>query len=108
MKPILPTLRENNRYVSFQIENGKKKLNTKDIEESLQESFLTFLGSLELAKSSFKLIKFKDNKGIIKINPKYANKLRASLTMINNIKDEKVNLKSLKTSGLLNKLKKEE
>ena len=106
MKPILPVLRENNRYIKFQIE-AKKQLNAKDIEKSLQENFLEFLGSLELAKSSFQVIDLKDNKGIIKVNNKYADKLRAMFTMINKINNEKVNLKSLKTSGLLNKLKEE-
>jgi|SRR3989338_4413406 len=104
MKPILSSLRENNRYIKFQID-AKKHLNQKDAEKSLQESFLDFLGELELAKSSFKLVNLKDNKGIIKVNAKYANKLRAMLTMIQEINNEKVNVKSLKTSGLINKVK---
>ena len=104
MKLILPSLRENNRYIKFQIDN-KKQFTIKDIDKSLEEGFLTFLGQLELAKSSFKLVKFKDNKGIIKVNAKYADKLRAMLTMINEINNEKVNVKSLKTSGLINKIK---
>ena len=101
MKPILPSLRENNRYVEFSV-NSEKKLNTKDIENMLEEQFLTFLGKLELAKSSFKLVKFSGNKGIIKVNAKYADKIRAMFTMI-----KEMNIKSTKTSGLLNKLKEE-
>ncbi len=104
MKPILPTLRENNRYIKFQID-AEKQLSVKEVEKSLQEEFLTFLGALEVGKSSFKLISLDKNKGIIKVNAKYLNKLRAMLTIINKINNEKVNLKSVKTSGLINKLK---
>ena len=100
----MPTLRENNRYIKFQIE-AEKTFNNKDMGKNLEEQFLTFLGELELAKSSFRLISFNKNKGIIKVNAKYADKLRAMLTMINNINNEKVNLRSLKTSGLINKVK---
>ena len=104
MKALLPSLRENNRYIKFQID-ADKSFNNRDIEKSLQEEFLTFLGQLELAKSSFKLISFNKNKGIIKINSKYLDKFRAILPMIQKLSNEKVNVKSLKTSGLINKLK---
>ena len=106
MKPILPSLRENNRYIKFQI-NAERKFDAKDIEKSLKEGFLTFLGSLELAKSSLRLISLNKNIGVVKVNVKYLNKLRAMFTMIEKINNEKVNIKSLKTSGLLNKLKEE-
>ena len=104
MKQILPSLRENNRYIKFQID-AKKQFNKNLIENKLKEEFLSFLGQLELAKSSFKLVKFNKNQGIIKINVKYADKFKAMLTLINEINNEKIDLKSLKTSGLLNKLK---
>jgi|SRR3989344_5806340 len=106
MKPILPSLRENNRYIKFQI-NAERKFDAKDIEKSLKEEFLTFLGSLELAKSSLKLISLNKNMGLIKVNAKYLNKVRAMFTMIEKINNEKASIKSLKTSGLLNKLKEE-
>ncbi len=107
MKPILPTLRENNRYLSFEIKT-EDKIERKEIENKLQESFLEFLGSLELAKSSFKLIDIRKDKGIIKVNAKYLNKLKAMFTLTKMINNKKIGLKSLKTSGLLNKLKEEE
>jgi len=106
MKALMPTLRENNRYVSFKID-AKKQFNIEEIRKMLQEEFLTFLGSLELAKSSFSLISFNKNQGIIKVNAKYLNKLRGMLPLINKLNNENVNIKSLKTSGLLNKVKEE-
>ena len=106
MKPIIPSLRENNRYITFQIQ-ADKQFNNEEIKKMLQEEFLTFLGSLELAKSSFKLVSFNKNKGIVKVNSKYLDKLRAMLPLINKLNNEKVNIKSLKTSGLINKVKME-
>ncbi len=106
MKALMPTLRENNRYVKFEIK-AKKQLTSKEVEKGLQESFLEFLGSLELAKSSFTLVSLKDNKGIAKVNAKYLNKLRGMFTMIQKMNNEQIEIKSLKTSGLINKVKEE-
>ncbi len=102
----MPTLRENNRYITFEIE-AKKQINNNDIKKAVEEGFLTFLGQLELGKSSFRIINIKNNKGIIKVNAKYADKLRGMFTMIQEINNEKVNVKSIKTSGLINKVKEE-
>lgn len=102
----MPTLRENNRYVSFKIE-AKKQFNNEILKKAIEEEFLAFLGQLELGKSSFKIINIKNNKGIIKVNAKYLNKLRGMFTMIQKIDNEKVNVKSIKTSGLINKIKEE-
>jgi len=107
MKPLMPNLRENNRYVKFQV-STEKRLNTKEFEKGLQEEFLSFLGQVELAKSSFKLVKFSNNKGIVKVNAKFADKLRAMFAIIEKMNNEKITIKSLKTSGLINKVKGEE
>ena len=106
MKALMPSLRENNRYVKFEIKAGKQ-LTSKEVEKGLQESFLEFLGSLELAKSSFKLVSLKNNKGIAKVNATYLNKLRGMFTMIQKMNNNEIEIKSLKTSGLINKLKEE-
>src|SRR3989344_8903508 len=104
MKPLMPTLHENNRYISFEIW-AKKQLSNNNIKRAMEEGFLAFLGQLELGKSSFKIINIKGNKGIIKVNAKYADKLRGMFTMMQEINNEKVNVKSIKTSGLIYKIK---
>jgi len=102
MKRILPSLRENNRYVLFQI---SKNIDTKKFKEKFENELISFLGQLEIAKSSFKLISFNGDKGVIKVNAPYLNKIKAFMALENNIDKEKVTIKSIKVSGILNKLK---
>ena len=104
MKSLLPVLRESNRYVIFEI-ISKKQLNNKEVKKSLEKEILGFLGMLEFAKSSFKLINFQKNRGIIKVNRKYLSKIKAALVLINNMEKEKIAVKSLYVSGILKKAK---
>ena len=104
MKSLLPVLRENNRYIAFEI-ISKKQLNIQEVKKSLEEQILAFLGALELAKSSFRLIDFKKNKGIIKVNRKYLSKIKASLALIDNMEKERITVKSRYVSGILKKAK---
>jgi RNase P/RNase MRP subunit POP5 len=101
MKNLLPSLRESNRYIKFEI-ISKNQLKAKDIKKNLEKEILTFLGILELAKSSFSLINYKNNEGIIKVNRKYLNKIKGILPLINN---EKILIKSKSVSGILKKIK---
>ncbi|AJF63119.1 MAG: Ribonuclease P protein component 2 [archaeon GW2011_AR20] len=104
MKNLLPSLRESNRYVAFELISNNK-IDSKEVEKGLEKEILGFFGALELAKSSFKLINFKKDKGIIKVNRKYLSKLKAALTLTNNINNKKIMIKSLATSGILKKAK---
>jgi ribonuclease P/MRP protein subunit POP5 len=104
MKNLSPTLREKNRYIAFEV-ISKKQLNIKGVKEGLEKEILGFLGALELAKSSFKLINFQKNKGIIKVQRKYLNKIKTALILINNIQDNKVMIKNKYVSGILKKAK---
>lgn len=104
MKSLLPTLRENNRYIAFEIISNQN-ISPKETKKSLEGEILGFLGTLELSKSSFRLTNFNKNKGLIKVNRKYLNKIKAALTLINNLNKEKVAVKSLYVSGILKKAK---
>ena len=105
MKALLPTLRENNRYIKFEI-NSKNRLDSEEIKKQLKMEIIKTLGQIELAKSSFKIINLKNNKGIIKVNSKYLDKTKACLTLINKLNKENIKLNSLKVSGLINKVNK--
>ncbi|MEK6862538.1 MAG: Rpp14/Pop5 family protein [Nanoarchaeota archaeon] len=104
MKNLLPSLRESNRYIAFEV-ISKNQLNPKEVKKSLEKEILGFLGALELAKSSFKLVNFQKNKGIIKVNRKYLNKIKAALILINNIEKDKIAIKSKYVSGIIKKAK---
>lgn len=94
---------EKNRYLVFEIQ-CKENVSFSEAKNAIQSSVLGFLGELETAKSGFKIMKdFKKMKGIIKTNPKYVNKLRTSLSLINNINKKKAIFNVIKVSGTLKK-----
>ena len=102
MKNLLPSLRENNRYIKFQV---SENIDIKKFKKEFEKELISLLGQLELAKSSYKLINFNNNQGVIKVNTTYLNKIKACLALINNIDKENIKMKSIKVSGILNKVK---
>ena len=102
MKNLLPSLRENNRYIKFQV---SENIDIKKFKKEFEKELISLLGQLELAKSSYKLINFNNNQGVIKVNATYLNKIKACLALINNIDKENIKMKSIKVSGILNKVK---
>jgi len=105
MKPILSSLMEKNRYVVFQVDS-KDKLTHAEVKKAITNSVLSFLGELETAKSGFLVMNdFKQNKGIVKTNPKYVDKIMASLALVKSADTKKIKIKTIKVSGILKKAK---
>ena len=105
---LKPSLREKKRYVVVKvISDSNKKFNYKDIKESFDKALQDFFGILMLSKASPMLLKEKFNKEnqtlVIKISNKYVKELKAALTLIKKINNEKVIVKSLICSGTLKK-----
>ena len=102
IKTLLPTLKENKRYFLYQVETeGNLKVSTKMIETELRN----FIGDLGLAKAGLKFIEMRNNKGILQVNNTYMHEVRAGLALINKIGNNKINIRTLKVSGVLNKIK---
>ena len=103
---LIPTLKEQNRYVLFEVLSNQK-FNYSDINEALDKSFKAFLGTLYYSRASPKVIRNKwdqgTQKGIFKVNSKYLDHAKASLTLVRKINNKEVCIKSVKTSGILNK-----
>ena len=102
MKPLLPSLRERKRYLVFEV-ISKKRLNSmpdKDIEKSMRNLH----GEIGLGKAGLIFLKNKWNKikqrGIIKVNYKYVDQLRAALCSFHN---REVIMRSVGVSGILKK-----
>ena len=82
MKVILPTLKERNRYLVYQIKNNKK-FSLVEIKKELQKAMLQFLGDFEYAKANILILDdFKKDRGIIKVNNKYVDKVKVALMLI--------------------------
>ena len=105
-KAVLPSMREKKRYLAFEI-ISIDKFNFIDIKKSITESAKDFLGTLGMAKAGIILLDEKFNKekqkGLIKVNNKYLNELKASLALIKMINNKKIIVKSLGVSGMLTK-----
>jgi len=80
MKVILPTLKERNRYLVYEI---KSKKSFSDIKKELKKATLQFLGEFEYAKANILILDdFKKSRGIIKVNNKYVDKVKVALMLI--------------------------
>ena len=107
IKPMLPSLREKKRYLVFEIISKQKIDNFNLVEKSIMNNALTFLGQLGIAKAGAMMLKDKWNKelqrGIIRINHKHVDEMKAALTLIKKIENNDVVVKSVGVSGILNK-----
>ena len=103
MKPILPTLKERKHYILFKVKS-KLKRDKEEISDMVTKACLAFLGEFGISKAGVTFLKEMWNKktqtGIIAVNTKYVNHVKVALSLI---KDAKI--ETLKTSGVINKLK---
>jgi len=85
-KPLPPTLREKNRYLAFEI-LSEKKFSRDDVTKAIWNSAMRFLGELGVGKTSLWLIDWEEERqhGIIKVNHKSIDEIRASLALIKEI-----------------------
>jgi ribonuclease P/MRP protein subunit POP5 len=107
IKPILPTLREKKRYLMFEILSKSKIKDFSRVSSAIWASSLSFLGEWGAAKAGILMLPDKYNaktqRGIIKVNHKYVNELKASLVLIKRIEDDDVIIRSVTVSGILKK-----
>lgn len=103
-KPILPTLREKNRYIAFEsISNSKFSRN--DIVRVIWNSILKFFGEIGASKTSLWVMDWdeKKQKGILKVNHKSVDVIRTSLALIDSINGYRVIFNVLGISGTIKK-----
>ena len=102
----MPSLKEKKRYVIFEVVPIDKKLNGKPLYEvtnHIRES----LGKFDSFEAGIMPIDYnsKANKGILRVNHKFVDKVKASLLFLSKIGNESVIVKSIGVSGLINKAK---
>lgn len=90
IKPILPSLKEKKRYILYE---GKASRN------SLKQGIRAFIGDLGMAQAGIMFIKSKNDKGIIRTDVKWVDKVKTSLSLM------KPRVQPVKVSGTLKKLK---
>ncbi len=102
-KPILPSLKEKKRYLVYNIIVGQNRLfQAEEIKQEFNRKMLQYMGELGYAKAGVIFVNNpKYNQGIIRVNHKYVDPVKASLTLIENINNEKVVVRCKGVSGTL-------
>ena len=107
IKPVLPSLREKKRYLAFEIISRQQIKDFSAISKAIWKAILDFSGVLGAAKAGIWLLGDKFNKtsqkGIIKVNHKNADLLKAALSTIKQINGIDVIVRSVGMSGILKK-----
>ena len=101
IRSLLPVLKEKKRYILYQIDGLNKSVNSVHIENGIR----SFIGDLGLAKAGLMFIKNKNNRYIVKVNNKSVSEIRTGLSLIKKIDNNPVRIRTLKVSGVVNKLK---
>ncbi len=110
IKAVLPSLREKKRYLVFEIISKNNIRSFSDVSELVWQASLQFLGEIETAKAGIWVLpdkwNIKKQRGIIKINNKYVDKLKTALSLIKNFKKQQIVVKSVGISGMIKKAEK--
>lgn len=106
IKQIIPSLKEKKRYVVYNIISDSK-VDFMDAKDAIDSQNLRFLGELTLSKANIMHINelYDNNKGVIKVDNKYLNELKMSLSLIKEIKAKKAIVNPIFVSGVLKKIK---
>ncbi|HME87062.1 MAG TPA: Rpp14/Pop5 family protein [Candidatus Nanoarchaeia archaeon] len=104
LKPLLPTLKEKKRYLSFEIITTRN-LSADSVATAVSNSTLELLGTLEAGKAGIMFLKdkFSNNTGVVKTNHKYVDKVRTALTLIPTVEKQHVIFRTRIVSGTLKK-----
>ena len=102
LKPLKPSLREKKRYLVLEVLSQNKVRD--DFYEQLVDEVNDNLGLFDAANAGLMLIKNHKNKGMLKVNHKYVDKVRVAL-MLSSLEPDYM-IRTLGVSGILRKAEK--
>ena len=104
---MLTSLRERKRYLAFEVVSESPIQDFNAVSHAVWDKALEYLGELGCAKAGIMIMQDKYNvekqRGLIRVNNKSVDKLRATLALIDQIDNEHVIVRSRGVSGVLNK-----
>jgi len=106
--PLLPTLRENNRYIRVNLYSAKPFIvSKKDFEISLQRHLLSIFGELAFSKLNYSISDFDVAKKefIFRTNTEFMFDVIACLLLVSEINNIKVRPKIISVSGTIKKVR---
>jgi RNase P/RNase MRP subunit POP5 len=104
-KILMPTLKEQQRYLVYKIITNKPIKNFESYHNDIIEQCNAMLGLFDGGKAGLLSAKFNPEKksGIIRVNNKYVDKFKLCLGMVKNIDDNELIVDCIYVSGMLNK-----
>jgi len=104
MKPLLPTLKERQRYIAYEVISAHA---VQDISESLLQRLSETLGVFGMAKAGILSISYDTSSqtGILRCNHDQLPTVRAALVMVTHLGRTPVIIKTRGASGILDKVK---
>lgn len=106
IKPLLPTLREKKRYLVYDVVSKHKFNDAIHVTKAILDASKEFLGNLGMAKAGIIPIDHWNaslQRGIMRVNNKNVDNLKASLIFVKAINGEEVIVRSVGASGILKK-----
>jgi len=103
-KQLLPSLRERNRYIAFEVISDSD-IGREGVMKAVWGSVLRFLGELNTSRTGLWVMDWNDEKkkGILKVNHKNVDEVKAALTLVKEINGKGVILHILGISGTVKK-----
>ncbi|MAH32784.1 hypothetical protein CL615_00150 [archaeon] len=107
IKPLLPSLRERKRYLAYEVMSKYKFNDAVHVNKVILDAAKEFLGSMGMANAGILALNDKWDKelqrGLLRVNNKHVNNLKASLIFVKNIDGKEAIIKSVGASGILKK-----
>lgn len=107
IKPLLPSLREKKRYLAYEVISKDKFYDAMNVNKAILDAAKDFLGNQGMSHAGLIPINDKWNpdmqRGIMRVNNKHVDEVKASLIFVKNIEGKDVVIKSVGASGILRK-----
>jgi len=109
IKPLLPSLREKKRYLVYEVISRNRFNDVLHVNKAIVEAAKGFLGNLGMARAGIITMNDQWNadmqRGIIRVNNRHVDDLKASLVFAGNIEGKEAIVRSIGASGILKKAK---
>jgi len=109
IKSLLPSLREKKRYVAYEVISKNKFYDAFHVNKAILDAAKSFLGNIGMARAGIITMSDQWNgdmqRGIIRVNNKHVDDLKASLVFAGNIEGKEAIVRSIGASGILKKAK---
>ncbi len=106
-KPLLPVLRTKKRYIVYET-ISEENISHTELFKAIKDSFRHYFGAFELGLSGLADTRISaKNKGILKVNNKYLDKLKTAIVLVKDINKKKAIIRVTRVSGMMQKAKSE-